>query len=56
MYKNIDLHVHTVNSGDATETVREIIENHDVDIISFTDHDSIGAYSELKEIKVNKPF
>ena len=54
----IDLHVHTVNSdGDFTtkETLIEA-EKQGVSILSFTDHNNINAYSDLKELPVGDLF
>jgi hypothetical protein len=50
MNKIIDLHTHTTNS-DGTNTTAELIEkaiNLGIDILSITDHNSVGAYYELK--------
>lgn len=50
----IDLHIHTTNS-DGTDSVQEIIERairESVDIIAFTDHDSVGAYHDLAHVTV----
>lgn len=47
----IDLHIHT-NHSDGTNTVEELLKLADekkLEIISITDHDSIGAYFELEE-------
>lgn len=49
----IDLHMHSVNS-DGTFTTRELLAmlwDKDVDIFSFTDHDSVGCYLDLMEGK-----
>lgn len=46
----IDLHTHT-NYSDGTDTVEELLKNakkKDLEIISITDHDSVGAYFELE--------
>jgi len=51
MDKIIDLHMHSVNS-DGTCTTQQLIDelsNKNADIISFTDHDSVGCYYDLKE-------
>lgn len=47
----IDLHIHT-NHSDGTDTVEELLKNAEkknLDIISITDHDSVGAYFELEK-------
>ena len=47
----IDLHLHT-NHSDGTDTVKELLqkaEKNGLEIISITDHNSVGAYYELKE-------
>lgn len=47
----IDLHLHT-NYSDGTDTVEQLLENAEklkLEIISITDHDSVGAYLELEE-------
>lgn len=54
----IDLHIHTTNS-DGKLTVKEMLklaEEKKLDYISFTDHDEVGAYRELKDIKVDDYF
>lgn len=46
----IDLHLHTKHS-DGTDSVEELLSNAEerkLEIISITDHDSIGAYIELE--------
>lgn len=43
----IDLHLHT-NHSDGTDTVKELLQNaqnNNLEIISITDHNSVGAYS-----------
>lgn len=47
----IDLHIHT-NHSDGTDSVEELLkkaEQKKLEIISITDHDSVGAYYELEE-------
>ena len=54
----IDLHVHTVNSdGDFTtkETLIEA-EKQGVSILSFTDHNNINAYEDLKKLSVGELY
>ncbi len=49
---NIDLHLHT-NNSDGDDSTKEIIrkaKNLDIDLISITDHDTVNAYDDLKEI------
>jgi len=46
----IDLHMHSVHS-DGTFTTKELLAmlwDKDVDIFSFTDHDSVGCYNDLR--------
>ncbi len=46
----IDLHIHT-NHSDGTDTVEELLQkvnSKNIEIISITDHDSVGAYFELE--------
>lgn len=55
----IDLHMHTTHS-DGTDTVEMLLENAEnnkLEIISITDHDSVGAYFELeKHPEIRKKF
>lgn len=54
----IDLHIHT-NHSDGEFSVMEILEKAEkekLDIISITDHDSIGAYDEIKEKSLLKVY
>ena len=54
----IDLHIHTRHS-DGTQTVSELLqiaEQHKLKYISFTDHQTVGAYSELKDSNIRKLF
>lgn len=47
----IDLHTHT-NHSDGTDSVEEILKNaekNNIEFLSITDHDSVGAYFELEE-------
>lgn len=47
----IDLHIHT-NNSDGTDTVEELLrkaEEKKLEIISITDHDSVGAYYEIEK-------
>lgn len=47
----IDLHIHT-NHSDGTDSVEELLkkaEEKKLEVISITDHDSVGAYYELEE-------
>lgn len=49
----IDLHTHTSHS-DGTDSVSELLINanrKNIEILSITDHDSVGAYYELEENK-----
>ncbi len=52
---NIDLHLHTSNS-DGDDSTKEIIQKAkelDIKLISITDHDTVNAYDDLKEIDTN---
>lgn len=47
----IDLHTHT-NHSDGTDSVEELLQNAEksnIEILSITDHDSVGAYFELEK-------
>ena len=47
----IDLHMHT-NHSDGTDSVQELLKNAErknLEIISITDHDEVGAYYEIEE-------
>ena len=47
----IDLHLHT-NHSDGTDSVEKLLENAErqkIEIISITDHNSVGAYYELEK-------
>lgn len=49
----IDLHIHT-NHSDGTDSVKELLEKAEskrLEMISITDHDSIGAYKEIENKK-----
>ena len=49
--KMIDLHIHT-NHSDGTDSVEELLKKAEakkLEVISITDHDSVGAYYELEE-------
>ena len=51
----IDLHMHSIHS-DGSFTTRELLAmlwDKDVDIFSFTDHDSVGCYYDLLEGKAS---
>lgn len=54
----IDLHIHTIHS-DGTDTVEELLlnaEKANLEIISITDHDSVGAYKELEKEEIRRLF
>ena len=55
----IDLHLHTTYS-DGTDSLSELLENAEkqkLDIISITDHNSVGAYLELEKVpQLRKKF
>ncbi|MCF0228914.1 MAG: PHP domain-containing protein [Parasporobacterium sp.] len=46
-----DLHMHTLHSDGtySTSEVLKMLENKNVDLFSFTDHDSVGCYYDLAE-------
>ena len=54
----IDLHMHTLHS-DGTDTVEELLinaENHGLEIISITDHDSVDSYKIIEDKSVRNLF
>ncbi len=54
----IDIHIHT-NHSDGTYSVKELLEKAEelkLKYISITDHDTISAYEELKNIDVPKYY
>lgn len=54
----IDLHIHSTNS-DGYYTVQEILkiaEEKKINVISFCDHNVLGAYEELKNMDINKYY
>lgn len=54
----VDLHIHT-NSSDGDHditTVLKMLNTLEVKVASITDHDSIGAYDQMKNIEVKKYF
>lgn len=54
----IDLHIHTTTS-DGSDEPKDILikaQQLELDYISITDHDSIGAYKKLKDINIHKYF
>ena len=49
---NIDLHLHT-NNSDGDDSTKEIIQKAkdlDISLMSITDHDTVNAYDDLKDI------
>ncbi|MDV3427898.1 MAG: PHP domain-containing protein [Bacillota bacterium] len=54
----IDLHIHTTSSdgSDEPEEILSKAQQLGLTHISITDHDSIGAYKKLKNIKINDFF
>jgi predicted metal-dependent phosphoesterase TrpH len=54
----IDLHIHTTSSDGSDEPKDILIKAQQLGLnyISITDHDSIGAYKKLKDIKINNYF
>ena len=60
--ETIDLHIHTTYS-DGTHSVSEVLEmaealreKLDLQVISITDHDSVGAYQELKSKEIRNLY
>ncbi|MBR3002132.1 MAG: PHP domain-containing protein [Clostridia bacterium] len=54
----IDLHMHTLYS-DGTDNVIDILkkaQKHELSVISITDHNTCGAYNELKTIDIKKYY
>jgi len=54
----IDLHIHTTSS-DGSDEPKDILikaQQSGLKYISITDHDSIGAYKKLRELKINNYF
>lgn len=54
----IDLHLHT-NYSDGTDTVSELLEKAEqqkIEVISITDHDTVGAYKELENEEIRNKF
>ena len=54
----IDLHIHTTNSDGqyTTAEVLKMCEKAELELISITDHFSVGAYDDLKDPAVRKFF
>lgn len=54
----IDLHLHTTTSDGSDEPIDILIKAQQLGLeyISITDHDSIGAYNKLKNIKIHDYF
>lgn len=54
----IDLHIHTTSSDGSDEPENILIkaQQSGLKYISITDHDSIGAYKKLREIKISNYF
>ena len=54
----IDLHIHTTSSDGSDEPKDILIKTQQagLEYISITDHDSIGAYKKLRDIKVHNYF
>ncbi|MEL7655758.1 MAG: PHP domain-containing protein [Bacillota bacterium] len=54
----IDLHIHTTSSDGSDEPEKVLIqaEQSGLEYISITDHDSLGAYLKMKEMKVSDYF
>lgn len=51
-YYYVDLHIHTNYSADGTQTFKQaysVASECKMDIISYTDYDSIGVYKEISE-------
>ena len=54
----IDLHIHTTSSDGSDEPIDILIkaQQSGLKYISITDHDSIGSYKKLREIKISNYF
>jgi 3',5'-nucleoside bisphosphate phosphatase len=54
----IDLHLHTTTSDGSDEPIDILIKAQQLGLkyVSITDHDSIGAYNKLKDIKIHNYF
>ena len=54
----IDLHIHTTSSDGSDEPIDILIkaQQSGLKYISITDHDSIGSYKKLREIKIDNYF
>lgn len=54
----IDLHIHTTSSDGSDEPQNILIKAQSLGLkyISITDHDSIGAYKKLRELKINNYY
>lgn len=54
----IDLHIHTTSSNGSDEPKDILIkaQQSGLSYISITDHDSIGAYKKLRDLKINNYF
>ena len=54
----IDLHIHTTSSDGSDEPENILIkaQQSGLKYLSITDHDSIGAYKKLRELKINNYF
>jgi predicted metal-dependent phosphoesterase TrpH len=54
----IDLHIHTTSSDGSDEPIDILMKAQQLGLkyISITDHDSLGAYKKLKNIKANNYF
>lgn len=58
MKKNIDLHMHTINS-DGTSDINELIKlfnENEMDIVAITDHDNVNIYEQIKDNHTKKPL
>lgn len=54
----IDLHLHTINSGDAKNTPEQIVEyvvKNNFDCFSITDHDSVASLEKTEKLIKNTP-
>lgn len=54
----IDLHTHTIHS-DGSDSTKQLLlnaENQGLEYLSITDHDSVGAYKDLKDSNVRNVF
>ncbi len=57
MIQKIDLHIHSSHSDGSltTQELLDLLEAHGAELISFTDHDSVGCYDDIAN-GIAKPY